>query len=223
LDEFSSICSTGHTPNILTGALMRILQNHFSTPNYIQNLALKDNISRQQPEDTTEGLIETGILIAPVYKWDPAILGKRIAVYIKRNPMQTRKYGINHGLTPGLGKDETDGSLITLRGSYHTVGVLGSHTIFCIGRTGAETEVLTYEVFRELTQFGPAIRKDLKLHRFDTTEITDVNRIEEYDQHFVAAVVVGWAYFETWRIVPDAPWLKTLSINIEAGLNSGGD
>lgn len=215
LQEFSSLCSTGHTPNILTGAILRILQNHFSTPNYIEDEALKDNIVKLQPEDTSEGLLETGILIAPVYKWDPAILGKRIAIYIKRNPLRTQKLGINHGMTSGLGKEE-DGSLTTLRGEYHTIGVLGSHTIFCIGRTGAETEVLGYEVFRELVQFGPAIRKDLKLHRLETTEMSDVNRIEEYDQHFVAAVVLGWAYLETWRIVPDAPWLKTLAIDLRA-------
>lgn len=220
LQEFSSLCSTGHTPNILTGAILRILQNHFSTANYIEDAALKDNVMKLQPEDTTEGLIETGILIAPVYKWDPAQLGKRIALYIKRNPLRSQRYGINHGITSGLGK-EADGSLTTLRGDYHTFAVLGSHTVYCIGRTGAETEVLGYEVFRELGQFGPAIRKDLKLHRWDVTEMTDINRIEEYDQHFVAAVVVGWAYFETWRIVPDAPWLKTLVIDIQASGSEG--
>lgn len=223
LQEFSSLCSTGHTPNILTGAILRILQNHFSTPNYIEDPALKDNVVKLQPDDTTEGLAETGILIEPVYKWNPAELGKRIAIYIKRNPIQTQKYGINHGMTAGLGKDDDDDSLLTLRGDYHTCGVLGSHTIFCIGRMGAETEVLGYEVYRELLQFGPAIRKDLKLHRWEVTGMTDVNRIEEYDQHFVVAVTVGWAFFETWRIVPDAPWLKTLAIDIRADLNSEGD
>jgi len=213
LSEFSSLCSTGHTPQILTGALLRILQNHFSSAAYIEDAALRDNIIRVQPDDTTEGLLPIGILIEPIYKWDPAQLNKRIAIYIKRNPIRTQRYGINDGLTTGLGED-SEGQLETLRGDYHTIAVLGSHTLFCIGRTGAETEVLAYEVFRELVQFGPAIRKDLKLHRFSVTEVTDVSRIEEYDQHFVAGVVVGWAYFETWRIIPDAPWLKTLVIDL---------
>lgn len=213
LSEFSSLCSTGHTPQILTGALLRILQNHFSSAAYIEDAALRDNIIRVQPDDTTEGLLPTGILIEPIYRWDPAQLNKRIAIYIKRNPIKTQRYGINDGLTTGLGKD-SEGQLETLRGDYHTLAVLGSHTLFCIGRKGAETEVLAYEVFRELVQFGPAIRKDLKLHRFNVTEVTDVSRIEEYDQHFVAGVVVGWAYFETWRIIPDAPFLKTLVIDL---------
>lgn len=212
LQEFSSLCSTGHTPQILTGALLRILQNHFSTASNIEDDALKDNIVKLQASDTSEGLAETGILIAPVYKWDPAQLGKRIALYIKRNPLRTQKLGINHGLTAGIDTNTDE----VLRGEYHTLGVVGSHTIYCIGRVGAESEILGYEVFRELVQFGPAIRKDLKLHKFETTEVSDVNRIEEYDQHFVVAVVVAWAYLETWRIIPDAPWLKTLSIDIQA-------
>lgn len=213
LQEFSSICSTGHTPNILTGAFLRILQNHFSTADYIEDPALRDNIAKIQPSDTTQGLLDSGILIAPVYKWDPAQLNQRIAIYLKRNQFRVQRYGINDGLTSGLGR-ASDGSLETLRGEYHTVAVLGSHTLFCIGRTGAETEVLAYEVFREIQQFSPAIRKDLKLSRLGITEVSDVSKIEEYDQHLVAAVVVGWAYFEKWRIVPDAPWLKTLAIDL---------
>jgi hypothetical protein len=221
LDEFSSLCSTGHTPQILTGAILRILQNHFSSASYIEDPALKDNLIKLQPDDTTEGLYPTGILIEPIYKWNPAQLNQRIAIYIKRNPIRTQRYGIDDGLTTGLGKDN-QGQLETLRGDYHTLAVLGSHTLFCIGRTGAETEVLAYEVFRELVQFGPAIRRDLKLHRFGVTEMTDVSRIEEYDQHFVAGIVVGWAYFETWRIIPDAPWLKTLVIDLRP-TDSEGD
>lgn len=212
LSEFSSICSTGHTPQILTGAFLKILENHFSNASYIEDAALRDNIVHTQPDDTTEGVIETGILIEPVYKWNPAQLGKRPAIYIKRNPIKTQRYGINDGLTTGLGTDD-DGQLETLRGDYHTLAVVGSHTMFCVGGKGSETEILSYEVFRELVQFGPAIRKDLKLHKLGVTEVTDVSRIEEYDQHFVAGVVVGWAYFETWRIIPDAPWLKSFAIN----------
>jgi hypothetical protein len=215
LQEYSSLCSTGHTPQILTGAFLRIVENHFSNPDNIEQAALKDNIARLDPEDTTDGLAEKGILIQPIYKWNPAELNHRPAIYIKRNSFRTQRYGINDGLTVGLGKD-ADGNIETLRGEYHTVGVLGSHTLFNIGRTGAETEVLSYEVFRELQQFAPASRRDLKLTRLSVTDVTEVQKLDEYDQHFVVGVVVGWAYFEKWRIIPEAPWLKAFTINIRA-------
>jgi hypothetical protein len=215
LDEFSSLCSTGHTPQILTGAFLRILQNHFSTPSNIEKVSLRDNIARLDPEDTTEGVATKGIKIQPVWKWNPKDIELRPAIYIKRNALQTQKLGINDGLTVGLGTDQ-DGDLQTYKGDYHTVGVLGSHTLFCIGRTGAETEVLAYEVFREMHQFAPVVRRDLKLAKLAVTQMTDVSKLEEYDQNFTAGVVVGWAYFEAWRLKYEAPWLKTLVIDLRA-------
>lgn len=216
LDQFSSLCSTGHTPQILTGIFLRVLQNHFANPDYIEQLALRDNVLQLKPEDTLEGIPETGILIEPIYKWNPVDFGKRPAVYIKRNSLQTQRIGINDGLTVGLSKDE-DGNFNTFEGEYHVIGVLGSHTLFCIGRTGAETEVLAYEVFRELQQFAPIIRQDVFLKKLGVTQVTELSKLEEHDQHFVVGVVVGWAYFEKWRIVADAPWLKALHVELRPG------
>jgi len=215
LDEWSSLCSTGHTPNIVTGAILRFLQEHFADPDKIENTALRDNIFVPQPEDTTEGLVANGILIDPIYKWNPQNFSLRPAIYIKRNGMQTQRWGINDGLTVGLGKDK-QGQLKTYEGEYHTVGVMGSHTLFCIGREGAETEVLTSEVFREIQHFAPLLRRDLKLKRLNVTEVTEVSKLEEYDQHFVVAVVMGWYYFEKWMLKPIAPWLKSLAIDLRA-------
>jgi len=215
LDEWSSLCSTGHTPNIVTGAFLRFLQEHFADPLKIENVALRDNIFTPQLEDTTEGLVATGILIDPIYKWNPQNFALRPAIYLKRNGMQTQRWGINDGLTIGLGRD-AQGQLKTYEGEYHTVGVMGSHTLFCIGRAGAETEILASEVFREIQCFAPLLRRDLKLKRLNVTEVTEVNKLEEYDQHFVVAVVVGWYYFERWILRPIAPWLKSIAIDVRA-------
>ena len=210
-DEWSSLCSTGHTPNIVTGALLRFLQEHFSDPNKIENKTLRDNIFKDQLPDTTEGLVDKGILIDPIYKWNPQDFTSRPAIYIKRNGMRVERYGINDGLTVGLGKDR-EGNVKTYEGEYHVVGVLGSHTVFCIGRSGAETEVVGSEVFREIQHFVPVLRRDLKLKKLAVTEMTEIQQLEEYDQHFVVAIIAAWAYFEKWRLVPEAPWLKGFTI-----------
>ena len=215
LDEWSSLCSTGHTPNIVTGAFLRFLQEHFADPLKIENAALRDNIFTLQPGDTTEGLVATGILIDPIYKWNPQNFSQRPAIYIKRGGVQTQRLGIADGLTVGLGRNEA-GELKTYEGEYHVVGVAGSHSIFCIGRSGAEAEVLASEVFREVCQFGPVLRRDLKLKRLTVTEVTEVNQLAEYDQHFAVAVVLGWYYFERWLLKPIAPWLKSIAIDMRA-------
>lgn len=215
LDEYSSLCSTGHTPNILTGAFLRFMQEHFVDSKKIENPKLKDNVFVPEPDDTTEGTYETGILIDPIYKWNPRRFSTRPAIYIKRNEIQMQRLGINDGMTVGVGKDE-DGNLKTYEGDKHEVGVLGSHTFFSIGRSGAEAEILASEVFRELQHFAPVLRRDLKLHRLVTAGYTDVQQLDEYDQHFVVAVTMGWAYIEAWRLIPQAPWLKTLSVEVQA-------
>lgn len=212
-DEFSSLCSTGHTPNVLTGAFGRVLRDHFSNADLIEATALKDNVWHAQPSDTTEGTVENGILIDPIFRWNPQEIGKRPAVYVKRNGQKTQRYGINDGLHTGLGKDG-DGNPKIDEGEEHFVGVLGSHTLFCIGSSGAETEILQGEVFREIQHFAPVLRRDLKLKKLAVTEVTEPQLLQEFDQHFVVAVVIGWAYFEKWRLVPRAPWLKSLQIGV---------
>lgn len=215
LDEWSSLCSTGHTPNIVTGMLLRFIQEHFSDPDKIENAALRDNIWVNNPGDTTEGIPPKGILIEPIYKWNPIDFQRKLAIYIARNTITTQQLGINDGLTVGLGKDAS-GELKTAEGEYHVIGVQGSHSLSCIGRAGAEVEVLGSEVWREIVQFAPVLRRDLKLKRLVVSELSPVSVLQEYDQHFVVTLAVGWYYFEKWRLRPKAPWLKTLEIGARA-------
>jgi hypothetical protein len=214
LDEFSSLCSTGHTPNIVTGALLRFLMEHFADPTKIENAALRDNIYNVDPDDTTEGPSPKGILIDPIYKWNPRDFSLRPAIYIKRNGMTPQRLGINDGLTIGLDRDKQTGQIETYKGDYHVVGVLGSHSLFCIGRAGAEAEILASEVFREVQHFAPILRKDLKLKKLAVAEYSEVSKLDEYDQHFVVALTIAWYYFEKWRLRPVAPWLKGISIGV---------
>ena len=216
LDEWSSLCSTGLTPNIVTGALLRFIQEHFSNPNKIENPFLRDNIWRDNPGDTTEGIPSKGILIEPTYNWNPRDFQRRLAVYISRNAMTTQRLGINDGLQVGLGKDPKTGELKTDEGQYHVVGVQGSHTLACVGRAGAEVEILGTEVWKEVLHFSPVLRRDLKLKRLVVSEASPVAQLQEYDQHFVVTVAVGWYYFEKWRLRQIAPWLKGVSIGAQA-------
>ena len=215
MDEWSSLCSTGHTPNILTGALLRFIQQHFSDPAQIEHPALRDNIWVDNPDDTTEGIPPKGILINPIYKWNPVDFQRRITIYVARNKITTQRLGINDGLTVGLGTDPVTGELKTAEGEKHIVGVQGSHTLFCIGRAGAEVEVLGNEVYRQILYFSPILRRDLKLKRLVVSEVSPISMLQEYDQHFVVTVAVGWYYFEKWKLRPVAPWLKAISIGTQ--------
>ena len=216
-DEASSLCSTGHTPNIITGMFLRILETHFAEADRIENPELRDNIFNAQPNDTTEGLVYTGILIDPIYRWNSQNFTTRPAIYVKRNDVETERLGINDGLTVGIGKND-DGTYKDDEGEYHVRGMRGSHTLFCIGRSGGEAEVLGSEVFSELQCFAPVLRRDLKLKRLEVMQAAEVSQLQEHGQHFVAPVVVTWYAFTRWRLRLLAPKLKTLSIGLEASV-----
>lgn len=216
MDEYSSLCSTGHTPNILTGALLRFIQEHFSSPDKIEYSELRDNVWRNNPSDTTEGIPPKGILITPIYKWDPVDFQHRITIYVARNQITTQRLGINDGYTVGLGRDPDTDEMKTDEGQYKVVGVQGSHSLYCIGRAGAEVEILGNEVWREILHFAPVLRRDLNLKRLTVSEASPISKLEEYDQHFVVTVAVSWYYFEKWRLRQIAPWLKGISIGAQA-------
>ena len=90
----------------------------------------------------------------------------------------------------------------------------GSHTLFCIGGTGAQAEILATEVQRELTEFGPELVRTLGLMRFQVTEIGAVGELEEAQENFVVPVTVGYAYEERWITRIQGPRLNTVSLSL---------
>lgn len=155
----------------------------------------------------------TNIQIQPVWEYNPQDIQRRPALYVKRNTLQPQKIAIDNGFTVGPQRDKT-GKVLAVRGSYKAVMVLGSHTIFCVGATGAEAELLGMEVTNQLLMFGPLIERDMKFNRFAVLEIGEVALLDEFDTHFVVPIVVGYGFPQAWRINQVAPWLKTLSITV---------
>jgi hypothetical protein len=207
LDPTSSICSTGLKNLYITGILLRILQSHFSRPENLTFNALKERIWKPETEDSScenTSAADSGIQIESSTQWDPQEVQKRPGIFVKRNRVTTKRLGIDDGWTVGPAE-----------GDYKTKMINGSHTCFCVAGTGAEAELIGQEVFDELLEFSPLIRRDFQFHRFTVSEITELNKLEESDEHYVVAVVSAWAHSQDWRIKEDAPWLKTLQIDLQ--------
>ena len=64
------------------------------------------------------------------------------------------------------------------------------------------------------SMFSPVMRKDLKLNRMEVTEVGEVYVFMEQTEAYVVPVVVGYIAMQTWRITVEAPWLKTLEIDL---------
>ncbi len=184
----SSLCSLLFRPQLMTGTLRDIVIQHFQEDN-IEEVALRNLIWR--PGDTT------GILVETAHRWKPQTAGKMPAVVIKRNTCANRRVGVND-------KVRTD----TRAEEHFATYWAGSHTLFCIGTEGAQVELLATEVTRELLQFGPLLRRDLDLVRFQVNEMGPVSELAESNEHFVVPVTVGYVYEERWSIRKQAPKLS---------------
>ena len=130
---------------------------------------------------------------------------KRPAVILKRNTYQNQRIAIDDRHQPTR-RDQGDRHYSTLW--------LGSHSLFCIGGSGAQVELLATEVQRELTEFGPLIREKMQLHRFSVIEVGAIAELEEATENFVVPVNVGYAYQERWVLRQQAPVLKHISLSM---------
>ena len=196
--DLSSLCSMLNRPIVLTGLFRDVLIRHFSSDKYIEEPDLRHLIWKPGED--------TGILIESIHRWRPETTERRPAVIVKRNAYQNERRGIG---------DRRMGPITDKEGNNHYVTFWkGSHTLFCIGGTGAQAEILATEVQRELTEFGPELVRTLGLMRFQVTEIGAVGELEEAQENFVVPVTVGYAYEERWVTKLQASRLNSVSLSL---------
>lgn len=193
-----SVCHVGWRPLMLTGMLRELMIRHFASPDQIEEPDLRRAVWQNTPA--------TGILIESVFRFKPDTLEKRPAILIKRNTYRNMRVLLNDRVgTDGQGNED------------FTTFWVGSHTLFCLHGTGASTEILATEVQRELTQFAPAVRKTLRLHRYQVMEVGEISEIEEATQNYAVAIDVAWAYEESWKLIEEELPLATIDRVLDLG------
>lgn len=193
----SNLCSVLPRPLIITGLLRELMVRHFSKAEYIETPELA-HLLWQSGE-------KTPILISSITKWEPETTERRPAIIIKRNSYRNRRMGIG---------DRNQGPSTDRFGDNHyTTFWVGSHTLFCIARSGGQAELLATEVQRELHQFHPLIRRSALLHRFQVTEVGAIAEVEEATENFVVPVTVSYAYEDRWVLSQEAPVLRSLRLS----------
>jgi len=194
----SSICALLPRPILMTGLFRDWMTRHFASADYIEDASLRRLV--WQPGE------QTAILIEAIHRWRPALTELRPAVLVKRNAYSNVRLGIG---------DRRQGPPADKYGDPHyTTFWVGSHTLFCLGGTGAEAELLSTEVQRELTEFGPVVSRSINLMRYQVMEIGQVQQVEEATQNYVVPVSVGYAYEQRWVIRQQAPRLKRVSLSM---------
>jgi hypothetical protein len=220
LQEASSICTMQHPAKALTGVFVQMLRHHFADASRLEYNG--ENSFTSEEHDQTmrelEGYVwlpdrgSTKIQIDSVFRLNLEDIERRPALYVKRNELSTKKMSIGHGMSTGARKN-ADGSLKRIDGEYHSILILGSHTTFAVGRSGAEAELLGQEVFELMLQFGPLLRSELHFQSFETVQCGEVSVLEESTTHFAVPIVVAYAFPRSWRLEKVAPFLKTVVVD----------
>jgi len=210
--EFSALCTIGHPPLVMTGVLLWVIRRHFSDPAQIVDASLKDYIWNSETEASR-------IAIESVTKWPKSptqAIQRRPGIYVKRNRYGRIKLGIGDKHMLGTRSSIDKSNIVTDNavdnGYRYEVIIAGSHTVFCIGGTGAEAETVGTEVFFELVEFAPLIRKDTNLNRFEVMELGGIGKLEESREHWVVPVVVTYAFNHVWQLTPEALKLKGITL-----------
>lgn len=205
----------------MTGVVVRLLREHFSSADNLEYNGTNEfaNAAKTTAAKQLEQYLwsndntATKIQIQPVWLLNAEDIQRRPALYIKRGAWQPEKLAINHGMTVGSRKG-TDGSLLGVRGEYHSTAIVGSHSIFCVSRTGDEAELLGQEVFEFFLQLSPLLRSELNLLRMDVQSCGEIVKLEEFANHFAVPVSIVYAFARAWRLEKVAPWLKRVTVEV---------
>jgi hypothetical protein len=219
MDVVSSLCSSQHPANVLTGLWTRLLREHFSNAENLQFGGQDESNADGEPLTQLQGYLwsddnkQTKIQIQPVWEYNPQDIERRPALYVKRNAYKFERLAINDGQTVGSEKDAS-GRVVRVPNARHSKMMVGSHTVFCVGQTGAETELLAQEVANHVMMFGPRLRIDFKLHRLTVAEVGELAVLDEFVEHFVVPVVVAYGIAMSWEIKEIQPYLKAIGIDV---------
>jgi hypothetical protein len=203
VDNVSALCSYGMRPHVMTGLLRQLLLGHFADPENIDDARVRQqlaDLNAWRPEEEDETVTTSGILIESITRWAPNTADKRPAIIIKRNTWQWSKVVIG---------DKAAQNIYTGKESYFGFWQ-GSHTIYCMAGTGAETEFLATEVVKFLILFSPLIRTQMELKKFYVSEVGGVGEVQEVVQGYAVPVTVAYVAEENWSIQPYAPRLKRI-------------
>jgi len=201
--KVSALCSYGMRPHVMTGLLRQLLLGHFSDPQNIEEPKVRrqiEQLQQWQPEQPENQQISRGLLIESITRWSPNSADKRPALLIKRNSWSWLKQTIG---------DKLSSNPYTGQESYFGFWQ-GSHTIYCMSGTGAETEFLAAEAVKFLILFSPLIRSQLELHKFFVSEVGGVGEVQEVVQGYAVPVTVTYVAEENWSIQPYVPRLKRI-------------
>lgn len=211
VEPCSSLVASGITPFILTGILVRLLQYHFSDPDNIVRESLR---YLRWNRDCTETILDENgeplqrLYINVSYQLDLANAEQRPGIFVKREPVTTRRIAAEKGDSVTTHIKQEVGSF---QGKiYHKI-LEGAFSLICIGNSGAEADLLGEEVFDRMLFFAPMIEDDIRIGQFAVNALSEVQELKnEAKTSYYTVVRIQWASHRRWALTAIAPVLKRI-------------
>jgi hypothetical protein len=173
------------TPSNLTAMVLEVLKTHFGA----------NSTQFKYSQNSTE----TKVAIQKSEAFNPELVQKRPAIYVKRGTIQINRDAISdsHSRHPSHGR----GKFIRLSGVI---------TVYCIAQSGGEVDKLTSEVLDCLLIFQTLISEDFNFLRFKVNSIGEVGILEDYKEMFLCPVMVEYDTDLTYYLTQEALPIRNL-------------
>jgi hypothetical protein len=85
--------------------------------------------------------------------------------------------------------------------------------LFCISNSGAQSEIISGEVFKDLNTYGLVIANILNLVKFEAVELGELFQLEEAKENYAAPIVIQYTGQEVWTVAQQGPILKRVNLS----------
>jgi hypothetical protein len=185
---------------LLTGFLSNLLRRRFAV-----NTSLPSSIGRlRYAPEVANRTIEIGTR-DEIKRTDWQL---RPSIIIRRNSLTTKNLGIDEGKLVTFGNEVY---------SSHNTLYVGSHTVLCLSKTEAESELIALDTHLYINRFQAQIRKALCLLRIRVNDIGQTGLLKEDTQVFATPFTIFYAYDQPFVRYPITPNIRFINVNSTIG------
>jgi hypothetical protein len=202
----------GLDPLTITGLILSDLRDHFRE-GQIENPRLADLVWRPRADDPT-GVDETrtGVMIEAFGYDYKQVAGSHAAITVRRGDYDgSRKLSIGQNAYQG----DMGAHAPPLAGVEYTNLIAGTHQVACATDSPGLTDLLGWEVYRQLAHFAAVWCRHYGFAEFAVSGLS-AQQIEPGTRfEFVARVTASYAWADNWVVAETGPRLSRVGIELD--------